>query len=134
MPGSTQKTVTPLRVSPLMICQGMALPPRYPGSSDGWKQMLPSRGTSNTLCGTICVTYASTPRSARSASNSPCTSGFFSDACWRTGMFERQGARLDGIRLAAGRIGRAVDRHHLVAVVAQAVENLFRERRLADRE
>ena len=44
MPASVQKTVTPVFVSPLMSCHGMALPPRYFGSSDGWKQMLDSRG------------------------------------------------------------------------------------------
>ena len=56
MPGSTQNTVTPPSVSPLMSCHAMALPPRYFGNSDGWKQMLPRRGTAKTLGGTICVT------------------------------------------------------------------------------
>jgi hypothetical protein len=32
MPASAQNTDTPVRVSPLMICHGMALPPRYLGS------------------------------------------------------------------------------------------------------
>jgi hypothetical protein len=62
MIGVDQKTLTPVRVSLLIICTDGRRLGR--GRSATGEAALPKRGALNADCGTIWVTYASTPRSA----------------------------------------------------------------------
>jgi hypothetical protein len=55
-PASGWNTVTPLSVSPRMICQAMAEPPRKRGSSEGWKHSERCGGASTISTGRITVT------------------------------------------------------------------------------
>src|SRR5919198_3464346 len=77
--------------------------------------MLVSRGTCSSGSGTICVTYASTPRSARASAKACRASGAFSERNWCTGMPRASAAALTGSGL-----GPASGGHTTAAIVSPA--------------
>ena len=130
-PASGRNTVTPVSVSPSRICQASALPPRYFGSNEGWKQSEPWRGASTISAGRMIVTKASTLRSAPSAACSATRSGiaapFLRSVFGRSRRSPRFSASsASGSGRAPGR--RRVHADDLVARVEQPHQHVAPER------